>query len=60
MLWWLVDYAKTVYFLLGIAALVLIALWWMNRRAKYLLALAIPLGLIALTWLLALFVVTDQ
>ena len=60
MLWWLVDHAATVYFILGIVALGLFAVWWMNRRSKYLLALAIPLGLIALTWLLTLFVVTDH
>jgi hypothetical protein len=60
MLWWLVDNATTVYFLLGLAALGLFALWWMNRRGKYLLALAVPLALIALTWLLTLFVVTDN
>jgi hypothetical protein len=60
MLWWLVDNATTIYFILGIAALVLVALWWMNRKGKYLAALAIPLALIGLTWLLTLLVVTDK
>jgi hypothetical protein len=60
MLWWLVDYAKTVYFFLGIAALVLIALWWMNRRAKYLIGVGVVIGLAALVWLLGLFIVTDR
>lgn len=60
MLWWLVDNAATVFFILGLAALALIALWWMNRQGKYLLALTIPLGLIALTWLLTILVVTDN
>jgi hypothetical protein len=60
MFWWLVDNAATVYFILGIAALGLFALWWMNRRGKYLLALVVPLALIGLTWLLTLLVVTDK
>src|SRR5579864_3568241 len=57
---WLVDNSATVYFILGIAVLGLFALWWMNRRGKYLLALLVPIALIGLTWLLTLMVVTDQ
>jgi hypothetical protein len=60
MFWWLVDNAKTAYFFLGITALVFIALWWMNRRAKYLIGVAVIAGLAALVWLLGLFIVTDR
>jgi hypothetical protein len=60
MLWWLVDNAKTVYFFLGICALVLIALWWMDRRTKYLIGVAIVIGLAALVWLLGLLIITDR
>jgi len=60
MLWWLVDNAKTVYFLLGISALVALALWWMDRRVKYLIGVAIVIGLAVLVWLLGMFVVTDR
>jgi hypothetical protein len=57
---WLVDNATTVYFLLGVVALGLVAGWWMNRRGKYLIALVVPLGLAALVWLLSLLIVTDN
>jgi hypothetical protein len=60
MLWWLVDNAATVYFLLGVIALALVALWWMNRQRGYLIALAVDAALIALVWLLTVLIVTDQ
>ncbi len=60
MFWWLVDNSGKVYFLLGIAALALAAMWWMNRRGQYLIGLAVVLGLGGLVWLLGQFIVTDR
>ncbi len=58
--WWLVDYAATVYFFLGILALALAALWWTNRKRYYLGALAVVAGLAAIVFLLGWLIVTDR
>jgi hypothetical protein len=60
MLDWLVDNAGTIYVLLGIIALACAALWWMNRKRYYLIALAVVAGLVLLVFLLGLFIVTDR
>jgi hypothetical protein len=60
MLSWLADNAATLYLLLGIAVLILAALWWMTPRRGYLLGLVIVFGLIGIVWLLSVVVVTDQ
>ena len=60
MLWWLVDHATVCYLLLDLAALVLVAIFWSNRRVAYLLAAGGALGLIALVWLLTIIVITDR
>jgi hypothetical protein len=60
MLAWLADNASTFYVLLGIIALCLAALWWMNRKGYYLIALAVVVGLIALVIAISFSVVTDM
>jgi hypothetical protein len=60
MLWWVVDHAGLLYFLLGVALLALAAAWWLNRERKYLIALGVPAGLLVLVWLLTLVIVTDR
>lgn len=60
MLWWLVDHATLVYLLLGLTALVLAAIYWSNRRANFLVASGVALGLIALFFLLTRIIVTDR
>lgn len=60
MLWWLVDNATVVYLVLGLAALVLAAIFWSNRRVKFLGAAGVLLGLLALFFLVTRLVVTDR
>jgi 4-amino-4-deoxy-L-arabinose transferase-like glycosyltransferase len=60
MLDWLVDNAKTLCVVLGIVALCLAALWWMNRKRYYLIALGVVAGLIVLVVVLSFLVVTDR
>ncbi len=60
MLWWLVDHATVCYLLLGIAALVLVAAWYLNRRVVFLAYAAGVVGLMVLVWLLTRLVVTDR
>lgn len=60
MLWWLVDNATVFYVIGGLTALMLAAIYWSNRRGKYLRAAGIFLGLIALVFLLTRIVITDR
>jgi len=60
MLAWLVDNAATLYVLLGILVLCLAALWWMNRKPYYLIALGAVGVLIGLLIVVSLFFVTDR
>jgi hypothetical protein len=60
MLEWLVDNAATLYLLLGILALCLAALWWMNRKRPYLIALAVVAVLAGLIFGLSFVIVTDR
>jgi len=60
MTWWLVDNIALIYFLLGLAALVVIVLFYQNKRGRELLALAVILGLAFLFWLLTAVTVTDR
>ena len=57
---WLVDHAGTVYLLLGIVALSLLAAFWLNRRVKFLGLAAGAFAVIALFWLLTRVVITDR
>ncbi|MBM4067471.1 MAG: hypothetical protein FJ271_00795 [Planctomycetes bacterium] len=60
MLWWLVDNATVVYLVLGLTALVLAAVFWSNRRVKFLAAAGVLLGLVGLFFLLTRLIVTDR
>lgn len=60
MLSWLIDNANVVYFLLGMAALVLAVQYWLNRRVKPLFLAAVVIGFMILFWLLTLLVPTDR
>lgn len=60
MLSWLLDRANIVYFLLGVTALVFLAMAWSSRRAKFWGYAAAAIGLIVAFWLLTRFVVTDR
>jgi hypothetical protein len=57
---WLVDHSALGYLFLGILVLVMACLWWINRKRHYLLGLMGAIGLVAVLWLLTLFVVTDR
>ena len=57
---WLVDHAGTVYLLLGIVALSLLAAFWLNRRVKFLGLAAGVLLVMVLFWLLSRAVITDR
>lgn len=57
---WFVDHAGAVYVILGLIALGLLAVFWTNRRVKFLAWTAAPLALMALFWLLTRFVITDR
>jgi hypothetical protein len=60
MIGWLIENASLFYALLAIAAIALVAGWWMTRQGKYLLGL-IPVVLLGVgLWLLAAYAETDQ
>jgi hypothetical protein len=59
-MYWLIDNAHLWYILFGIVALGFAAGWWLNRKPKYLLGVAVAIALIGLVWLLALLIVTDR
>jgi hypothetical protein len=56
---WLVDNANAFYLLLGFIAAGLVAIWWLNKRSKFLGYAAGVLVLIALVWLLTRFYISD-
>ena len=60
MIGWLIENASLFYALLAIAALALIAGWWMTRQGQYLLGLVAVVLLGVGLWLLATFAETDQ
>lgn len=60
MLWWLVDNATVVYLILGLSALVLAAIFWSNRRVKFLAVAGVLLGFIGLFFIVTRLVVTDR
>jgi hypothetical protein len=57
---WAVDNAMTLYVVLGVIAMCLAALWWMNRKRYYLIAVGVIAGLIVVVVLLSLLIVTDR
>lgn len=57
---WLIDNAKTIYLLLGVAALLSLAYFWTTKRLKDLIWLAIVAGIAGILWLLCLMVPTDR
>jgi hypothetical protein len=57
---WFVDNATLIYFLLGLVALVLVALWWMNRKRHLLIALGVVAGLAAIVVCLSMTIVTER
>lgn len=57
---WLVDHAGAVYVVLGLVTLALLAVFWVDRRVKFLVWSVGPLALMGLFWLLTLLVVTDR
>jgi len=59
-MWWLVDNANVWYLLFGIVALGFAAAWWIERRHKYLLGVAVAAGFILGLWLLSKVVITDR
>jgi hypothetical protein len=60
MLGWLVDNAATIYFVLGFIALVLVALWWRERKRPYLIGLGVVAGFVAVIFGLTCLIVTDR
>ena len=56
----LIDNAQVVYFLLGFVLLGMGVSWWLNRRVRTLLYMAGMAALIALVYLLTVFVPTDR
>jgi len=60
MLAWIADQAHVLYFVLGATVLLLLALGWRTRRAKYWGYAAGAAGLLLLVYLLTKFVVSDR
>lgn len=60
MLAWIADQANVLYFVLGVAVLLLLAIGWRTRRAKYWGYAAGAAGLLLLVYLLTKLVVTDR
>jgi hypothetical protein len=60
MLHWIVDHATLFYVLLGLVAAACAAAWWMTRKKGPLIALGVTVGLMALIFILSLFIVTDR
>ncbi len=59
-MYWFLDNANLWYVLFGIVGLGFGAAWWVHRRPKLLIGVAVGVNIIALIWLLNYFVVTDQ
>src|ERR1019366_6147014 len=57
---WFVDNANVLYILFGLVAAGLVALWWLNKRTKYLVYAAGVLVLVGPVWLTTRFVVSDS
>ncbi len=57
---WFIDNAGFWYFVIGMIGLGFGTAYWMQRRPKLLLGVAVAVGLIALLWLLGRMVVTDR
>ncbi len=60
MLFWMIDNVALVLTLLCAVALCFGAAWWINRQSKLLIGCAVPAGLMAMAWLLAVYVDTDR
>ena len=60
MLDWLIDQSNFFYFLLGAAAVVLLAQGWRTSRVVYWAYAAGCVGVIFLIWLLGLFIISDR
>ena len=60
MLGWLVDNAVYFYVLFGFIAVLMLVLWWQNRKRNYVIALGVAALLAALVFLLTLFHVSDR
>ena len=60
MLAWIADQANVFYFVFGVAVLLLLALGWRTRRAKYWSYAAGAASLLLLVFILTKFVVTDR
>ena len=57
---WFIDNATSIYLLLAVIAASFVVVWWFNQRVKFLVFAAGTLAILALLWLLTLFVMTDR